>query len=198
MDDTTEENDNKKARLLEIYKSQSQIINDISNRRLTANRYYILVMSGLILAFATLLQTNNEGKVKELLDEVTLEWLMVTVGLLGIALSWAWCRSIDAYLRLNSRRYEVLKDLESYLDYPFIANEWDMLGPRKDKTYRQLSNIELSVPYIFYILFTSIFSFGIWRLQNTHFRWFLAVPVLLILVYVLFLCITIGKTKGGV
>ncbi len=154
-------------------------------------------MSGIILAFTTLLQTNNEGKVKELLDNITLEWLMVAIGLLGIALSWAWCRSIDSYLRLNSRRYEVLKDLESNIEYRFIHNEWSMLGPRSHKTYRQLSNIELSVPYIFYIMFSTIFLFGIWQLPDTYFRVLLIVPLILIFIFVWYMR-HISKNEGEV
>ena len=57
MNEKEDENmDGKQERLVEIYKLQAQLTNSVSNRRTTTNRFYIVVMSGLILIFSTLIE----------------------------------------------------------------------------------------------------------------------------------------------
>lgn len=123
----------KQNRLVEIYKLQSQLTNSISNRRTTANRFYIVLMSGLVFIFSALLQ--NKGKLpSELLNIVSIEQVIAGLGLSGLTLSWVWGVSINSYLRVNSRKYEELKRLEKELEYQFFRNEWELLvGEEKGK-----------------------------------------------------------------
>ena len=184
MNGEQEQLNSKKAdQLLEIYKLQTLITNNISNRRTTTNRYYIVVMSGMVFIFSTFLQ-NKDKLPTELLDIISIEWLVVTLGMLGIALSWAWCIAVDSYLRLNSRKYDALRELECKLEHQFFQREWNFLDKdRRDQSYRQLSSIELSVPLIFYATFTILLGCGVWSLPNGFFRLFIVGPVLLFVLF---------------
>ena len=151
MNEKQNENmEGRQERLVEIYKFQAQLTNSVSNRRTTTNRFYIVVMSGLILIFSTFLQ-NKEKLPTELLNIVSIEQLIVILGVLGVSLSWIWCISINSYLRVNSRKYEALKKLENELEYQFFKNEWEFLADdEKEKTYWQRSRIELTLPSLFF------------------------------------------------
>ena len=169
--------------LIEIYKIQAQFTNSISTRRTTTNRYYIVVMSGLTFVFITFLQ--NKDKIPpEFLKMISFEWLIVILGAVGIALSWSWGVSINSYLRLNSRKYEVLKKLERKLEYQFFGKEWKLLGKdREYKTYWQLSANQLSVPAVFFLLFFVLLGAGVYSLENKLYRLFLFGPLSLIVTF---------------
>ena len=122
MDNKKSEFDSKQDRLIEIYKLQVQQANNISNRRTTTNRFYLLVMSALTVIFSALLQ-NREKLPKDLVNIVSVEWIIVSLGVLGITLSYIWCLSINTYLRVNSRKYKALNQLEDVLEYKFFKSE---------------------------------------------------------------------------
>ena len=56
MDEKQQDSNSKQDRLIEIYKLHVQQANNISNRRTTTNRFYLLVMSALTVIFSALLQ----------------------------------------------------------------------------------------------------------------------------------------------
>ena len=168
--------DGKQERLVEIYKLQAQLTNSISNRRTTTNRFYILVMSGLTLIFSTFLQ-NKDKLPGELLSIISIEQLIVALGVLGLSLSWIWCISINSYLRVNSRKYEALKKLEGELEYQFFRNEWEFLADdEKENTYWQRSRIELTLPSLFFLCFTVLMGFGLYNFPNKLYLLFLIYP----------------------
>lgn len=174
-----EQLDRKQERLVEIYKLQAQLANSISNRRTTTNRFYILIMSGLALIFSTFLQNKDKLPI-ELLKIISIENLIVALGVLGLSLSWIWCFSINSYLRVNSRKYEALKKLEDELEYKFFKNEWEFLGDdEKTNTYWQRSVIELTVPGLFFLCFTALMGFGLYNLANKLYLLFLIYPIFL-------------------
>ena len=183
----------KREELVEIYKLHVGLTNHVSNRRITTNRFYLVVLSGLTIVFSTLirygplLQHKNGESSKNLLSEVDLEWFIVGLGMLGLSLSWAWYMSIDSYLQLNSRKFHVLKKLENKLEYKFFKCEWKALGEkRNNKTYRQLSGIETSVPVIFFFCFTALFAIGIYKLPRNDYLILLAYPLLLVCWFVIY------------
>ena len=118
---------NRQDRLIELYKLQAQLADNISTRRTTTNRFYLLVMSGLMVIFSALLR-NLEKLPQALVEIVSVEWIIVSLGVLGITLSWIWCLSINAYLRVNSRKYKALNQLEDELEYKFFKSEAEFLG----------------------------------------------------------------------
>ena len=142
-----------KQELLEIYKLHAQLADSVSKQRATANRFYILVLSGLAVLFSTFLQRKNG---------VPFGWVMVGFGAFGMLLASAWFVVIRSYCQLNSGKFQVLLALEEKLAYPFFKHEWELLGEGKDsKSYRKLTGVETFVPIIFGICFAALLVIGI-------------------------------------
>jgi len=145
-----------KEELVEIYKLHAELADSVSRQRGTANRFYMLVLSGLaVLAF---LQRKNG---------VPLEWLMIGFGLLGMLLAAAWYIIIRSFRQLNSGKFKTLHELEKKLAYPFFKREWDLLKEGTErKTYWRLTIVETFVPIIFCVCFVVLMLIGIFLLVN--------------------------------
>lgn len=179
MNEKQGELEGKQNRLIEIYKLHVQQANNISNRRTTTNRYYLLVMAGFTVIFTTFLQY-REQLPPTLLEMVSVEWFIASIGVLGISVSWAWVMSINSYLRVNSRKYEALREMENKLEYKFFEREWNFLGDQeKGNTYWQRSIIELTLPGFFFLAFTGLMALGLRGLAHQAFYCFLAYPIIL-------------------
>ena len=173
----------KQNRFIEIYKLQSQLANNISNRRITTNRFYLLVMSALIVIFSALLQYSDKIP-KALVDVFPIEWTIAGFGALGTTLSWIWGLSIKSYLRVNSRKYKALGKLEDELEYKFFQSEGEFLGRlEKVTTYRRRLLIELTPPGIFFLLFLGFLWIGLFNLPERSFLLFLLYPACLIALF---------------
>ncbi|MDE0634447.1 MAG: hypothetical protein OXI43_01155 [Candidatus Poribacteria bacterium] len=148
LNEKLEQSEEDHSQLIEIYKLQSQLANSISNRRFTINRFYILVMSGLVLIFPAFFKLPE--KIQGL---VAIEYLITGLALLGITISLAWFISINSNLRLNMIKYEALKNLEDELKYQFFKDEWKFLEKYgKHRTYWEISYIEILVPILFFLI----------------------------------------------
>ena len=154
----------KENQLIEIYKSQVQLICSISDRQAVMHRHYILVVSALILGLYTLL--GNIDKLNELpFNDHHNEILLIGTSILGIIISWPWFDSISYYTYLVSCKHDNLKKLEKELAYPFFETEWEHLDEnRRPHIYAKLSNHKLVVPIIFYIFFTLLSALGSYNL----------------------------------
>ena len=142
-----------KQELLEIYKLHAQLADSVTKQRATANRFYVLIFSGLVVLFSAFLQRKNG---------VPLGWLMIGFGLFGVLLASAWYIVIRSYCQLNTGKFKALHELEERLAYPFSKREWDLLAKgTKRKTYWQLTNVETFVPIIFGICFAALLVIGI-------------------------------------
>lgn len=147
-----------KQELIEIYKLHAELADSVSKQRSTANRFYMLVLSGLAVLFSAFLQRKNG---------VPLGWLMVGFGVFGMLLAAAWYIVIRSYRQLNSGKFKALHELEEKLAYPFFKREWDLLAEgREQKTYWRLTIVETSVPTIFFICFTALLGIGIYLLMT--------------------------------
>ena len=183
MDEKREEDNSNQDQLLEIYKLQAQLANDISNRRTTTNRFYILVMSGLLLIFTNILQSKG-GIASELLKIISIQQLVSAVGAIGLSLSMIWCVSLNSYLRVNSRKYEALKQLERRLDYQFFDIEWSFLPKNeKNQTYWQRSIIELFLPTLFFLCFWGLMGYGLYKSNDILYHLFHIYPLSLIILF---------------
>ena len=148
---------NEKQELLEIYKLHAELADSVSKQRSTANRFYILVLSGLAVLFSAFLRRENG---------IPLGGLMVGFGLFGMLLAMAWYIVIRSYRQLNSGKFKALHELEEKLAYPFFKREWELLEEGKElKTYWRLTVVETFVPAIFFLCFTGLFVTGICLLR---------------------------------
>ena len=166
--------------LLEIYKLHAQLASSASNRRTATNRFYQLALSGVLLLFFTAVQHKDKILPEELSKKLTTEILMIGLGYVGLYLSWIWFISIDTLLDSISRKYEVLKELETKLEFQFITHEWELLGEkRKNSTYRKLAFREVLMPSFSYTSFFLLFLIS--SLEMLH----ILFPLLIIAVIML-------------
>lgn len=165
MNEKQNRSDAEWTRLMDIYKVQVQMVNDISNRRLATHRFYQLLLSGIALVFFGFLQHGikllPEG------SDISIEQLIGIVGFCGTFLSWVWGISIDSSLKWNARKYEVLKELEAEFEYAFFTREWELISKWANKSYVELSKFEYYVPFFVSCLWARLCY------QNfTVYRWF--------------------------
>ena len=149
LDEEQEKSDSNPDQLLEIYKLQAQLVNNISNRRVTVNRFYMLVMSGLALACSAFFKLPDR-----ILEVMSIDFFMIAISFLGVHLSWAWFASANSNLRLVMLKYESLKRLEDKLAYQFFQDEWTFLKKYgKDRAYWEISYVEIVIPLLFFSIF---------------------------------------------
>lgn len=130
-------NDKWHSHLLDQYKLYVEMADRISQRRTSANSYFLSVNSA-ILAFAGYL--TSKGSTDYL-------WLMAVAGILLCVL---WHNIITAYRNLNTAKWEVVQPIEERLPISPYAAEWEAVERgRNPKLYRPLSHIERFVPWIF-------------------------------------------------
>jgi hypothetical protein len=139
-------NDKWHSHLLDQYKLYVEMADRISQRRTSANTYFLSVNSA-ILAFAGYLTSK---------DSTDYLWLMAIAGILLCAL---WFNIITSYRDLNTAKWEVVQQIEERLPISPYAAEWDAVERgRNPRLYRPLSHIERVVPWIFVGLHLVVFA----------------------------------------
>lgn len=135
-----------KPTLLEIYKTYVQTAENISEKRLKVNSFYLTFCSTLITILLALTKLTIVSD------------FIIFIDLLGVILCIIWSVNIKSYKLLNSAKYEVIKNLEKRLSLPVscFSEEWEIL---KDKKYRRLSDMERYIPYGFIGIFLLHFFF---------------------------------------
>ena len=139
--------------LLEIYKLHAELADRVSQRREAANRLYVSLLAGLAAFLAVLIRFG--------VGEVPVQVVLVSVGIVGTALSASWYVVLRSYRQLNTGKFRALHELESRLAYPFFQREWDLLGEGKDRSrYWRVTVVEVGLPCIFFGLFVSLLVFS--------------------------------------
>lgn len=134
-----------KEHFFEQYKLYLQGIEKISDRRENANKYFVTVNSGIIVALSYLIQRSNNWFIIP---------AIISVLLLGIILSIIFYFLINSYKQLNSGKFAVLHKIEESLPIQMYSDEWKALGEGKDKKkYFPFSHIERIIPIIFGIAY---------------------------------------------
>jgi hypothetical protein len=139
-------NDKWYSHLLDQYKLYVEMADRISQRRATANTYFMSLNSA-ILAFVGYLT------VRETTSEL---WLIASA---GVTLCFLWHRLIASYRDLNTAKFKVIHQIEKRLPISPYDAEWIAMGEGKDPTrYRPISHIEIGVPYVFMALHGLVFA----------------------------------------
>lgn len=155
LDKEQEKSDGNPDQLMEIYRLQTQLVNNINNRRVTINRFYMLGMSGLALICSAFFKLPDS-----ILEGISVDFFVIAISVLGLHLSWVWFASVNSNLRLVMLKYESLKRLEDKLEYQFFQDEWTFLKKYgKDRPYWEISSVEIVIPFLFF------FTFGMFMKQ---------------------------------
>ncbi len=126
---------------LEQYKLYVQTAENVSEKRQTANKYFLSLNSFLLVL---------SGYLTTLKFEV---WHLI-IAIAGIIICLLWIFNLQSYRQLNSAKYKVIHNMEKRLPIKLFDDEWTLLDRGKNKkTYFKLSVIEQGVPIIFTILY---------------------------------------------
>ncbi len=141
------------SHLMEQYKLTVQMADTLSSRRVATNQFYLAASAALLSVVVVL-----SGTSPSLLPSTTL--VVVSLSLIGVVLSVVWALSIATYRSLNAVKFRLINEMESRLPVNPYESEWAMLQPSSDlemsdlrSKHRQLTSLELVVPYLFIALF---------------------------------------------
>lgn len=134
-----------KNHFLEQYKMYLESIEKTSDRRQSANNYFLTANTVLVSILALSFQT-------DFLKNIF--WFKLFVAIIGILFCVVFWFLIRAYKQLNTGKFNVLHKIESKLPLSLYNYEWEVLGAGKDKKkYYPFSHIELFIPWIFGIVY---------------------------------------------
>lgn len=133
----------------EQYKLYVETAEKVSEKRQTANTYFLSLNSFLLVLSGYL--TTIKFQLWHLL-------LIIT----GIFICIFWLLNLQSYRNLNSAKYKVIHEMEDKLPINLFDKEWDFLGRGKNKgVYLKLSVAEQGVPIIFIFLYWIILVLSI-------------------------------------
>lgn len=128
------------SELLELYKIHVEMADRVSQRRHTANQFYLTSCAAILTA---------GGFLNNLVDESAVGLLLAVS---GIFLTFIWGRGIKTYKDLNNIKFELIQDIEKKLEYDAYTREWGLIND-KNKKYRGFSSIEGWNPIVFRVIF---------------------------------------------
>jgi len=139
--------------VLEIYKMLVEMADRVSQRRQSANSFYLTVNTAIIGGTAYLSQSA--------LGELS-TW---AVSLAGLAICVLWIMAVLSYKSLNAAKFKVITDLEDRLPTSPYKDEWTILDPDGDgKRHRPFHKTEVLVPVVFMCVHGAQLLVGIpWR-----------------------------------
>lgn len=118
---------------LEMYHAFIESAERISDRRHSANTFFLTVNTAL-LGISGYLQTG-----------------FVALG--GVVLSYTWFRLIKSYRSMNTAKFKVIHDMEQQLPFAPYDAEWEKLERGENpKIHTPFSKVEKAVPVVFMIL----------------------------------------------
>jgi hypothetical protein len=145
--------------LVEQYKVYVNRSNDVSNRRLKTNQFYVSLLSGGIAAIGLLVKP----------DELTaIQYIgLMIVGIVGVALCVTWFFNVWSYKQLNQGKYQVIHDMEEKLPHACYTDEWNILKHGDaNRTYLEHWKVERAVPVVLAIPYLALAIYAGWMLLN--------------------------------
>ena len=138
-----------KNHYIEQYKMYLESIEKISDRRQSANNFFLTINTALVSIIGFLFQNHF------LTDVLFLKLFIAFAGILFCIIFWFLIR---AYKQLNTGKFEVLHKIESKLPLAIYKYEWEVLKEGKNKkVYYPFSHIELLIPRLFVIIYFILF-----------------------------------------
>ncbi|MDA3884342.1 MAG: hypothetical protein PF638_01990 [Candidatus Delongbacteria bacterium] len=153
-------NSDKQTNLLEQYKLMINSSENLIQRRLKTNAFFITTI-GSILTIAGLLFKSNVLKGNTF-------WLLYVFSIVGVLLCNSWRNLIDNYGKLNKAKFGVILQIEKQLSAQIYQAEWVSLGKglRPDK-YKSFTSTEKNVPFYFALLIILLTLIAIiWQIYN--------------------------------
>lgn len=136
------------AHLLEQYKLYVEMADKISERRQTANTFFLTINTAIVALLGAVLPGIDE--------RLGTAWYAV-VGVAGLVLCFSWFRLLSSYRDLNNAKFKVVHEIERKLPIRPYDAEWTRVGSGKDpKVYLPFTHIETKVPWVFAGLYIAL------------------------------------------
>lgn len=130
---------------LEQYKLFLEYLDKLSDRRQSANTYFLTVNTGLCAAMGFLLSRDAAPETR---------CFCAVVPIAGILMNLFWHRLVASYRQLSTGKFAILHELEKHLPVAPYKAEWSVLGGGKDHSkYLPLTHIEVWIPRMFVVLY---------------------------------------------
>ena len=129
--------------MIEQYKLAVQMADNVSQRRGTANSFYISMLTLLIAVITTFFSDN--------------ELFMGILSILGVVVSLSWMVLIKSYKKLNTAKFNVINQMENNLPFAPFRDEWKYLEDYSSRKYHLLTDVESIVPLVFAVVFGLLF-----------------------------------------
>lgn len=140
--------DQYKAHYLEQYKMYLDGIEKISDRRHSANSFFLTLNTLLITVIGLTFQIDSLNNTF---------WLRIALSIIGILVNIIFYLLIKSYKQLNTGKFKVLHEIEKNLPLSLYKYEWEVLGSGKDKKkYWPFSHIEICIPQILGALYLAL------------------------------------------
>jgi predicted homoserine dehydrogenase-like protein len=126
--------------VVDIYKMLVDMADKVSQRRQSANNFFLSVNTALIgaSAYISTLPQSNPGRI-------------FAIAIAGILVSVAWIRNINSYKDLNDGKFAVITAIEKELPISAYRAEWYYLERgTNSKRYRPFHSVEIWVPLTFF------------------------------------------------
>jgi len=145
--------------LMEQYKLYVEMADRVSERRSTANTFFLTANTLLVSIFGAIV-----GKDAALSSDSINIWFLL-FALSGLAFSLAWFFIVKSYRQLNSSKFKIIEEMEKNLPLAPYRAEWIALGKGENpKLYRSLTDIEKFAPFTFSAIYIILLSINIYKL----------------------------------
>ncbi len=133
-----------KSHLFEQYKLFIESAERVSDRRQSANNYFLAINTAII----SLIGLIYEIKLKDI------SFICILLSIIGILICVIFYFLINSYKQLNSGKFKVIHEIEQELPLALYKREWEILGEGKNKCkYWPFSHIEIKIPFIFGLIY---------------------------------------------
>lgn len=142
--------DKYKEHLLEQYKLYVEMADRISDRRQTANSFFLSINTAIVALVSYVGLCAGKGN---------FYWV---VSCAGMVLCFQWFRLLRSYKDLNTAKFKVIHEMEANLPFAPYDVEWGKVGRGKDKKlYLPFTHIEINVPGVFFAIHVLVFLWGV-------------------------------------
>lgn len=130
---------------VEQYRLFLECLDKLSDRRQSANSYFLTVNTGICAAMGFLLSRDAAPETRS---------LCAVVPIAGILLNLFWHRLVASYRQLSTGKFAILHELEKHLPVAPYKAEWVVLGGGGDHSkYLPLTHIEVWIPRVFIAMY---------------------------------------------
>ena len=143
------------AHSLEIYKVFVEMADRISQRRQSANSFFLSINTAVIgmVGYIGFDEAENVGQEFYLL-----------IGFAGITLCLLWFFIIRSYRSMNRAKFKVIHEIERILPIAPYDTEWKVAGQgKKPLIHIPFTYIEMLVPWVFLSLHIAVVFLGGWK-----------------------------------